>query len=82
MIRTFAIFDTLIMRKTITREGLFLKIGAEIKQNKDYQMVSGHVRDYFSKFRLNAERVAYRKAQLNNRLAFSLQDIYQIIKMR
>lgn len=76
MIRTFAIFDTLIMRKTITREGLFLKIGAEIKQNKDYQMVSGHVRDYFSKFRLNAERVAYRKAQLNNRLAFSLQDIY------
>lgn len=76
MIKTFAVFDTLIMRKTVTREGLFLKIETELKKNKDFQMLSEHIRNYFSKFRLNAEQVAYRKAQLNHRFAYSLQDIY------
>lgn len=76
MVKTFAIFDTLIMRKTATREGLFLKIETEIRRNKDYQMVSEHVRNYFSKFRLNAEQVAYRKAQLNGRFVYTLEDIY------
>ena len=32
MVKTFAIFDTLIMRKTATREGLFLKIETEISE--------------------------------------------------
>lgn len=79
MVKTFAVFDTLIMRKTVTREGLFLKLESEMKKKDDFQAVSEHVRNYFHKFRLNAEQVAYRKAQLNHRLVYSLQDIYSCL---
>jgi predicted HAD superfamily hydrolase len=79
MLYIFDVFNTIIMPKTATFQGVFALMQKELQENPAYQKMAEYIKDNFYELRIHAEDLARSEYQRNGIEEISLEQIYDAL---
>lgn len=79
MLYIFDIFNTIIMPKTATFQGVFALMQKELQENPAYQKIANYIKDNFYELRIHSEDLARRQYQRHGVEEITLKQIYEAL---